>query len=93
MKYRIYDGYQMSYQDTPSSEFPCMRPTELRDADGGDVYECDILEGKDLRGVVEWEEWARRFVLRSGVETRPLIDAREFWVIGNAFEDPELLGA
>lgn len=92
MKYRIYDGYQIAYQDIPSNEFPCMRDTGQRDVDGEVIWECDILERDSARVVVEWEEWSRRFVTRSGQETKPLTDGRSYLVVGNAFENPEMTG-
>lgn len=91
MTYRIYDGYQMTYQDKPSDEFPCMRSTDLFDLEGTAIYESDILERGGTLGVVEWDEWARRFMLRVGHTTRHLDDACDWVVVGNAFEDGRLL--
>lgn len=91
MRYRVYDGYTMTFQDLPTEEGVCMRSTDLYDAEGEEIWECDVLERGGVRGVVEWEEWARRFVIRTGVETRHLSDGGEYLVVGNAFEHRRLL--
>lgn len=89
--YRIFDGYTMSFQDMPSHEFPCMKSTELRDLEGAIIYECDVLVRGDQKGIVEWDEWARRFVLRGGKVTRTLDNASDWSVAGNAFQNGDLL--
>lgn len=91
MTYRIFDGYTMSYQDIPSNEFVTMKSTDMVDIDGETVYECDILERGNQRGIVEWDEWAKRFMVRVGKVTRHLDDASDWSVVGNAFTDKEIV--
>lgn len=91
MTYRIFDGYNMSFQDIESVEFPCMRDTDLLDSKNKIIYESDILERGGKTGVVEWDEWARQFVLRVGGVTRRLDDARDWSIVGDAFQNGDLL--
>jgi hypothetical protein len=87
--YRIWDGYSLTYQDTPTDEFACMRMADFTDSKGVPVYEGDIVTDSRGKGVVEYSTFDRRFFLRAGLETRGF--GNDPVVIGNAFEDPQLL--
>ena len=86
--FRVWDGYQMNYQDTSTEELPCMRATGEDDGGGKSIYECDILERGAARGVVEYNEYDMRFSVRFGMELVPLNEGMAFTVVGNAFETP-----
>ncbi len=90
MTYRIYNGYTMTYQDSPSDEFFCMLDTGKIDSKGNSIYECDIVTEGDYRGIVEHGD--NGFILRRGVKVTPLgQETQTLTVVGNAFENPELL--
>lgn len=86
--YRIFDGYQMTHTDHPSTEHPIMRSTGLSDSQGAAIYECDILTRGSLKGVVEHD--GHLFYLRTGTQVKRLEDGAAFTVVGNAFENPNL---
>ncbi len=86
MTYRIFNGYQMTFQDLPSLEHPTMQLTDLMDANGKPIWECDIVTRGTRKGVVEYDQELERFSVRFGTELVPLYDGESFTVVGNAFE-------
>ena len=89
--YRVWNGYEMVYQDVPSEDGACMKWTGLTDIKSKDIYEADIISNDHTRATVEYVEDDERFVLRHGLETRGFYEARDFVVLGNAFENRELV--
>ncbi len=80
--------------------------TGLHDKNGKEIYEGDILQWTDgdmWKGVVEWSEGDADFLLDNpqaslgGFETNPTLNgldgirSRGYSVIGNIYENPELL--
>ena len=90
MNYRLFDGYTMTFADTPSVDKNSMRFTGKRDSTGKDIFECDILTGK-TSGVVEYDEFSGRFGVRSGRKLNELEDGSVYTIAGNALENPELV--
>lgn len=87
--YRIFDGFKMTLSGGPDPDYPSMRLTGQRDSTGTDIWECDILERGKARGVVEYDDLTRRFLVRFGREVVELNEGVAFTVAGNAFEHPD----
>ena len=70
--------------------------TGLKDKNGKEIYEGDILHNKsEVRFIIEWDNEAMRFVVnksRWGLTTKA-IKRDGYEIIGNRFENPELLEA
>lgn len=94
MKYRIFDGYSMSYQNSPSTEFPTMRSVGQLDSSKKEIYECDKVIMTPLHkdmpaicGVVEYVEKEDLFYVRHGANLARLdTEWHDIEVVGNAFE-------
>lgn len=76
-------------------DFPLMQFTGLKDKNGKEIWEGDIIEvdWNDIRYsihnfVIEWNEKYCSFVFEGGC---PFNDKIHFKVIGNIYENPELL--
>jgi len=68
------------------------RITGLTDKTGAVVHEGDILQFEDKRGVVKWEPpFAAFIVLGANFKTQNLHSVNQAVVLGNIFENPELL--
>lgn len=87
--YRIYDGTRMTLSGGPDPDYPSMRLTGQVDSKGERIWECDILSRGRARGVVEYDDLTRRFLIRFGRETVELNEGVAFTVVGNAFENPD----
>jgi uncharacterized phage protein (TIGR01671 family) len=78
-------------------DYPIMQSTGLKDKNGKDVYEGDIISSKQWNPreyKVIFEDGEFCFVSIKGVEkpyTNPIHYVENFSVIGNIYENPELL--
>jgi len=80
-----------------SSRYEWGQFTGLKDAKGIDIYEGDILENNEGKlGEVRWDDWIKNIVVGlPNNEDNWSGELNEFggWkVIGNIYENPELLG-
>lgn len=103
VKFRLWDQTEQTMLILPTlketverfeywyGRFILMQYTGLKDNSGSDIYEGDILKPKDYpkNCAVTFQNGA--FVCHGG---QILIDPRDWWkriVIGNVFENPDLL--
>ena len=99
-EYIWVDKTPMTGDKLPIESTPLMQYTGLKDKNGVEVYEGDVLENDDYTGEVVYDEDEdeARFVLQSytdgsngmiaGVKTYSPIEGE---IVGNRFENPDLL--
>lgn len=73
-----------------------MQYTRLKDQEGKEIYEGDILKWRDLLGFVQWNRVAGRYRLQRNKKVTPIdyLDlelAKKCKIIGNKFENSELI--
>lgn len=89
------------FHDINKTDYILMQYTGVVDKNGKDIYEGDIVriwanprdyggyKGHNYTGVVEYEEFSLGFILSDGHGLR---DFEFIEIIGNIYENPELLG-
>ncbi len=97
-----YDGtivWSFGYDQPMSKDWSLMQYTGLKDKNGKEIYEGDILNLKEKKLIcpVEWDKQDCMFVIKMPGEEDDLYCAHrviyleEGKVIGNIYENPELL--
>ena len=96
------DGHHLAYEPTDDPAFINQETigqyTGMKDFSGKEIYESDIVrtsDNDDELAVVEWDEEDLRFTVTHGNVVNGLGEeyySREVEVIGNMYDNPELLG-
>ena len=101
IKFRAWDGKQIHYNipiasvsvgiflEMKGCAMELMQYTGLKDKNGKEIYEGDILDSS-FPIVIEWDKRTVSFVARRDI-TFPLRIDGVYQVIGNIYENPELL--
>lgn len=73
--------------------FYLMQYTGLKDRNGKDIYEGDILSRKNLKYIVKWSSNHMFALTVDNMEVGMLceVTTEEFEIVGNIYENPELL--
>ena len=96
------DGHHLVYDPTDEPAFIDQKTvrqyTGMNDSNGEDIYEGDIVrasDNDDELAVVEWDDEDLRFTVTHGHVVNGLGEEyypREVEVVGNIYDNPELLG-
>ena len=90
--------YQLNYRWFKFDDVLLMQSTGLKDKNGQEIFEGDILGSKDglLNGIIEYREdlgmWTNTLIRYNNFE-RLCNVASDRKIIGNVYENPELLEA
>lgn len=91
------EGGGKAHQEETKDRFVLMQYTRLKDKNGKEIYEGDIVKHEEGNLVVEWCEQEVGFRLYNGVIYRqtpePNISEWDIEIIGNIYENPELVNA
>lgn len=110
LKFRSWSGYYFSYLDLRTDndvdfylfyrdidiDSPIEQYTGLKNKNGEEIYEGDIISYSELKFVVVWSEFDSSFKMKCDELDVAIYLysklAKEVKILGNIHEDPELLG-
>ncbi len=88
MPHREENGYGV-HEEVYQREYVLMQFTNLKDINGKEIYEKDILRNPDLNG---WFSGPEKFLVEFGNGYYKYFEGfKESEVIGNIYENPDLL--
>ncbi len=74
-----------------TANWKVMQYSELKDKHGKEIYEGDLLQGINCIMRMDWDSTAAGWVFNYGIGYNPKQNTDELEVIGNIYENPELL--
>ena len=91
VSHRYLEHHKSGFRLFQNDEFELLQYTELKDKNGNEIYEGDIVAGFDYYGEpLTWEVAWEWFDSETGFNIGQDDDA-EAEIIGNIYENPELL--
>ena len=95
----IYERHCVDYQgdhyENADEKYILMQYTGLKDKNGVEIYEGDILDNENDRGcyAIKWNDLSAGWTLGDDGLNMKRFQVHEYWeVIGNIHQNPELLG-
>lgn len=86
---------EIAFDEVPASDFILMQSTGLRDKNGVEIYEGDIVhaysEGARLIGVIEYFDNAYCIKDKNGIYNSLWTNAEQYEIIGNIYDNPEFV--
>ena len=98
--FKLRDYFVSAFSSDRIEDLQLMQYTGLKDKNGREIYEGDICkvgetaDGKDILALIYWDEKTACFRYRFNMVvmlTREDINPKNWEVIGNIYENPELL--
>lgn len=86
---------EIAFDEVPASDFILMQSTGLKDKNVKEIYDGDIVhaysEGARLIGVIEYFDNAYCIKDKNGIYNSLWTNAEQYEIIGNIYENPELM--
>ena len=98
IKFRFWNGKNMIYKNlfdiakNLSYLNQPMQYTGIKDKNGKEIYEWDIVDCEDFVGKIEFDLSFCAFIITDGYEIKTFLDVgNQIEVLGNIYEHPHLL--